>query len=212
MEQKDPQDSIGTILKHYREEAGISITQIEEKLKISKRNILALEADNFSALPENLYTKNFIESYARYLGVSVPKILALYAQERSLLEKNTSEEAPKKSSLTITPTHIKVAAGILVALSLIIYLGFQIRQIFTPPELTILHPAEDIITNQSFVEVSGQTEPEAIVHINDKEISIDKDGIFATTLDLNRGLNIIKVSSKKKNSKENVLFREILVE
>ena len=57
-------EKLGKVFKRYREEAGLKIEQVEKDTKISQRMLLALENDNYDILPEDLYVKNIIKTYA----------------------------------------------------------------------------------------------------------------------------------------------------
>lgn len=48
---------------------GLSIEVVMEATKISRINVLALESGDRSALPHPVYTKGFVKSYARFLGL-----------------------------------------------------------------------------------------------------------------------------------------------
>ncbi len=207
-------ETLGTILRRYREEEHISLDQVERDLKISKRNIRALEEGNYAALPEDLYTRNFIRSYAHYLNLDTQKLLDIYAAERPANAVAKTVEVQRRTGtprVIITPRTIKLAVGIVVAAGVCVYLAYQITHIFKPPMLTVSEPPQNLRTSSSVITVAGSTEKEARVFINQKEIFPDPAGGFKTTLDLQTGLNVITVSAAKKHSKETVVYREILV-
>ena len=204
-------ETLGQILKKYREEARIKIDQVEIDLKISRRMIIALESDNYGSLPDELYAKNFIKSYAGYLNLDYNKILALYENCTVNLEPNGNIKSKKVSAL-LTPQKIKYGIIGLLIIALLFYLGLQIKQIFNPPQLIILEPAQNMIIAKNFIEIKGKTEKEARVFINEKEVFLDKDGQFNIDLDLQKGLNMIKITAMKKHSRENTVYREILVQ
>lgn len=206
-------ETLGSILKRYREEEHISLDQVERDLKISMRNLRALENGDFAKLPEDLYTRNFIRSYARYLNLDTQKLVDIYDAERAAAAPKKDHGAPHPTTPTIiiTPRTIKLGVGILVAAAVCIYLAYQIIHIFRPPTLTVTEPEQNLRTSASFITVAGSTEKEARVFINQKEIFPDPSGAFRTSLDLQNGLNVITVSAAKKHSKETVVYREILV-
>jgi hypothetical protein len=70
--------------------------------------------------------------------------------------------------------------------------------------------ADQFSTREESVTFSGQSENEAIIKVNDRQIVSNKDGKFLITLDLQKGLNIVKISAKTKHSRENVLYYQIL--
>ena len=84
------------------------------------------------------------------------------------------------------------------------YLGLEVKNIFTPPELIIVSPANQTITAEPTVAITGQTKPESIVEINQQKIPLEPDGSFKQKVDLTIGLNIFTISSAKPHSKARV--------
>ena len=107
---------------------------------------------------------------------------------------------------------VQIGLIILIILALVTYLGFEINKIFSPPDLVVINPVADVKITENFIEIKGQTEKEARVFINEKEVFIDSQGEFKATIDLQKGINYIKISAVKKHSRENIVFREVLVE
>jgi hypothetical protein len=75
--------SVGATLRAAREAKGATLAQAELATRIRGRYLQALEADNWPALPESLYTKGFLRNYARYLGLDAQRLLSLYEQQQA---------------------------------------------------------------------------------------------------------------------------------
>jgi len=207
-------ETIGQVLRRYRLENGYLVKEVEVELLISARHIEALERDDFQSLPADLYIINFIKSYAKLLGLDEQRLLNLYQKQREQvgLESDLNKNPIKRTREIITPKRMKIGLLVLFGVLLLVYLSWQISQIFAPPWLEVTQPADNIILKQSYVLVSGSTQKEALVFINNKEIFLDGNGKFSTTLDLQKGLNIIKISAQKKYSREAAVYKQILVE
>lgn len=205
------EETLGQVFRRYREEASLKIEQVEKDTKISQRMLQAIENDKYDILPEDLYARNIIKAYADYLSLDYNKLLNLYKQGRGEIKDKKIIEG-KKNKIYITPQIFRFIIISLIILALVIYLGFQINNIFMAPQLEVFQPDKNITTTQNFIEIKGKTEKEARVFINDKEIYIDSNGEFKATLDLQKGLNTIKIAAVKKHSKENVIYREVLVQ
>ena len=205
-------ETLGQVFKRYRESEGLKIVQVEKDIKISQRMIEAIEADDYKSLPDEVYVKNIIKTYARYLFLDFNKLLSLYDSVKVNKEAKdlTIKSAPVK--VIMTPQRIRNLIICAIIMILLGYLGFQLNKVFQPPELTIFAPSKDMVISENYIEISGKTEREARVYINEKEIFIDYNNEFKTTLDLQNGLNLIKITSVKKRSKENTVYREILVQ
>ena len=55
----------GERLKQTREQQGMSIEDVAGKLKLTPRQITAIEAEDWAALPERPFTRGFMRGYAR---------------------------------------------------------------------------------------------------------------------------------------------------
>src|SRR3954469_18791029 len=61
--------SFGERIKREREMRGVSLEEIAESTKIGKRNLQALETEDFDKLPGGIFNKEFVRAYAKYLGL-----------------------------------------------------------------------------------------------------------------------------------------------
>jgi len=78
-----PQDhselsSFGEELRREREIRGISLKEIADATKVSKRFLEAIERNDHKTLPAPVFTRGFVREYARYLGLSVDDIVNRY--------------------------------------------------------------------------------------------------------------------------------------
>ena len=90
--------SFGVSLKRERELRGISLAEIAKTTKISVRLLEAIEKDRFDILPEGVFRKSFIKSYAKYLGMNEEQILHEYDLE--VQPSTASQVAPEKPSVS----------------------------------------------------------------------------------------------------------------
>ncbi len=79
--------TLGEELKEHREAKGLSLTDISEATKIGTRFLKAIEADNFSILPGGIFTRSFIRTYAKQVGMSEDKAIGLYQQQMAAIEE-----------------------------------------------------------------------------------------------------------------------------
>jgi len=70
--------SVGQNLKSAREAKNLDIEDICSYLRLSRRQVVALESDDFSALPEPAITRGFIRNYARMLELDAEPLLEAY--------------------------------------------------------------------------------------------------------------------------------------
>lgn len=67
---------IGQQLLEARQSQGLSLSDVANKLKLSKRQIDAIENNRFSELPGNTFVRGFVRNYARLLEVPVEPLMA----------------------------------------------------------------------------------------------------------------------------------------
>lgn len=74
----------------------------------------------------------------------------------------------------------------------------------TPPKLiTNLQDIEK--TEQEILHITGETEPQAYLKINNRHVEVDKDGKFSYALLLNFGVNKVEISAKDRYGNETYL-------
>ncbi|MDD5058191.1 MAG: DUF4115 domain-containing protein [Sideroxydans sp.] len=69
--------SVGATLRAAREEQGMKIVDVADRIKFSVRQIEALEADDLSHLPQGAFLRGFIRSYARALHLDESALLTV---------------------------------------------------------------------------------------------------------------------------------------
>jgi cytoskeleton protein RodZ len=70
-----PMASVGVQLRRAREEAKLSLDAAAQAVKFSTRQIEALEADDYAALPGRTIVRGFVRSYARLLKLDAEALL-----------------------------------------------------------------------------------------------------------------------------------------
>lgn len=68
----------GGALRTHREKQGMSVQMVASRLRLSVKQIEALEADDFDALPEATIARGFIRNYAKLLEINVEPLLDAY--------------------------------------------------------------------------------------------------------------------------------------
>jgi len=126
------------------------------------------------------------------------------------LKDRPLEPLMKKGSLMVTPKKIIVSVFILFLVLVVLYFWKEIGFLLEPPSLQINQPSADITINQEKFEISGKTNPFALVLINGEQVYIDKDGNFKKEISLSAGINTLLVEAKNRFGKTNTLIRRII--
>ncbi|MBM3801494.1 MAG: helix-turn-helix domain-containing protein [Acidimicrobiia bacterium] len=125
--------SFGISLKRERELRGITLDEISKTTKISVRLLQAIESDRFDVLPEGVFRKSFIRSYANYLGMDEEQVLQEYALEvqpsPASLAADVESSAGWKSAFTAGRRRWLLVAGILVLLGAAGYRFWHSKQL-----------------------------------------------------------------------------------
>lgn len=81
---------LGEFLKTTREQQGITLDDLQQRTKIRKRYLEAIEAGDISSLPGMVYTRGFIKTYADELGISGQELL----EKHGFVAESSSEPVP----------------------------------------------------------------------------------------------------------------------
>lgn len=132
----------GQILRNARVDKGWSLTQAEEVTKIRIRYLEALEEETYHILPGTTYTKGFLRTYAKHLGINPEEVLTLFKDSEQQSEKPLITEpvptAPRKKPQWIKPALVALTG--VVALSAVIVIAS-----LSKPQVNNIAP-EDITT------------------------------------------------------------------
>jgi hypothetical protein len=79
-------DGLGELLRRERELRHISLDDVAERTKISRRYLEAIEEGRFDRLPGETFVRGFIRSYAQSVGLNPQDMLLMYNQARVVQE------------------------------------------------------------------------------------------------------------------------------
>ena len=202
------------ILKDERFKSGLSLDEVSFKTHIPTKYLEAFEQGTYQKLPGEVYNKQYIKKLAKLYSLSEKNLLNIYQEEKASqlsFKEVFDQPAPTKNLFNwLSPKLLRQGLITLLIIACLTYLGWEISNIFSPPLLEINSPTSQTITQEANIEISGQTEPEAILTINNQEILPRPDGTFIETVDLTVGLNIFQISAKKKHSKASTITLSIL--
>ena len=91
-------DEFSQELKRIRESKGLRLEEMAHRYKLRPSFLESIESGSFEDLPEPVYTKTFIKTYAGLLGVDAGPILARYAKYIEKTMPAPPPEAPKEQA------------------------------------------------------------------------------------------------------------------
>lgn len=206
-------NNLGNTLKMARTKKKFSLSKVSRILNIKEQYLIALEEEDYNKLPINLYAKNYLKDYAKFLDLDAEKLIKKSPFNTPEVEKNPfSKKIMSTFKFLIVPKIIRNVILFLLVISLFFYLAYYFLKSKESPELLIYQPKEDIITANRQITLEGKSDAEAEIRINGELILADENGYFSETIYLKLGLNEIKVSAKKKYSQKNIIERKIIVQ
>lgn len=124
-------DSVGAQLRQAREARGMSIESVSDAIKLTSRQIAAIESDDFGQLLNPTYARGFIRNYASLIGLDAQALLGRLDQQHvcatpQLLEQANvgvtmpSQSAPRKWLLPL----VALSVPAIVALALYVWFEF----------------------------------------------------------------------------------------
>lgn len=148
MPEQDPQAhselaSFGEELRREREIRGISLKEIADSTKISKRFLEAIERNDHKTLPAPVFTRGFVREYARYLGLNADEIVNRYnyaaagddrIEQSQHLERLVQVQSPTRPKKPIPPPYARIDRNliilgvIVIALAGVFYWAVKNRQ------------------------------------------------------------------------------------
>ncbi|MEQ1583804.1 MAG: RodZ domain-containing protein [Candidatus Nitrotoga sp.] len=133
--------SVGAALREARERLGLSIADVESRLKFASRQIEALETDNFTRLPEIFFVRRFVRSYAKLLQLDPDPLLAalpIAPAQPSLHAASIAIEVPFPN--TYTTRRLKIiwlAIGLVAIMITLVLFVWLNRSKPTMPQATV---------------------------------------------------------------------------
>lgn len=144
---------LGRQLAEAREAQGLSVEDVSSRLRLSPRQIKALEEDDFTLLPEPMITRGFIRNYARLLELDPEPLLEAYRAK-------VPSEPPRAISIPSAnipisdsnrrPRLLYMLGGLLIAVLLGVWLYAEKQPVTTTPSsstVPIIGAPEEAATN-----------------------------------------------------------------
>ncbi|PAD20806.1 hypothetical protein CHH64_11505 [Terribacillus saccharophilus] len=90
---------IGAKLREARESKGMTLEDVQQRTKIQKRYLKAIEENNHSVMPGEFYTRAFIKEYAQTVGLNPDEVLEPKQQQQetpAAVPVQEESEAPSR--------------------------------------------------------------------------------------------------------------------
>ncbi len=95
--------ALGTLLSEARKTQGLNIEDVAQQLRMSARQISALEEENFAALSSPPFVRGFIRNYAKLLRLDAEPLLQAY--------REANPENSDHGTITLPSERIAIVSG-----------------------------------------------------------------------------------------------------
>lgn len=204
----------GQILKDARLAQKLDLKDIAKTTKINLEYLSFIEADTYQYLPNSAVARGFIRNYSEYLHLKPEHILAVF--RRDFIEDLSGQIIPRGFTTPVSPRFvwtpkITLLVGITtVIISFFVYLFYQYRLLSGPPTLIIAEPANQTVTTENIITISGQTNPEASLSINNTRVTLSGGGKFSFRWELpQKGEHTITLVATSKSGKITSVSRTV---
>ena len=146
-------ESVGEFFRQVRETKGLTVDEVSSKTRIRSDFVKALEDGNFSKLPDQVFARGFVRSYARSLGLDEEDAIQRFTKsagafydkqdERERLKIRQFEEERKRQA---NRKAVSVAIGIAV-LVLIFLLSREQSSVLRVEESDQIYAKQNIERN-----------------------------------------------------------------
>jgi len=123
-----PMESVGEFFRQVRETKGLTLDEVASKTRIHPDFLKALEDGNFAKLPDQVFAKGFVRSYARSLGLDEEDAIRRFTEsagnfynKQDELERHRQEQAENERRKRANRKVVIAAVGVaLLALVLLL--------------------------------------------------------------------------------------------
>ncbi len=214
--------TVGQILLSERKRKKWTLDDVHKFIKIHPKYLKALESGDYSVFSNQVHAKGFLKIYSEFLELDVEQMLAFWRREYSGdFEKNAKFSnnevySAKRISLpnfVFTPKNVLIAVITLLIVVFFSIMFYQYKSYSGDPTLAISSPQDNLIVDREILDVTGTTERDVEVYVNNQRLILNTDGSFSTSIKLNPGLNTLSFSATNSLGKsisiiKTVVYRE----
>lgn len=112
--------TVGDEMRMHREQAGHTIADLAEALRIQKRYLEAIEEGRIEDLPGTVYALGFLRTYAEYYGLDGDAYVTRFKEETEGQRRDQQYMLPEPIEEARVPTAAIVLVGVVLAIGAIV--------------------------------------------------------------------------------------------
>ncbi len=201
--------TVGKFLAESRAQRKYSLESLETETKIKKEFLDALEKEAWEKLPDYPVVSGFVKSVTKALEADTEKALALLRRDYPPKTLFVNPKPDVSQKFVWSPRLTFFALTAVVIMGLLGYLGFQYARFIAPPTLEVVKPVEGEVVVGDEVVVSGETDEDVTLTVNNQPVLVSENGTFEVELALAADTEEIFVVAVSRSGKETVVHRNI---
>jgi len=206
--------TIGQLLILQRKKRKLTLQDVQKAIKIHPKYLKALEADDYTLFEGAVHAKGFLKNYADFLDLNVPEILALWRRDFGGIftksQKQTKFKSVLSPKLLITPSLVLVVFVSVLICVFFGYLFYQYRNFTSVPDLAVFYPENNALVQAATLDITGKTDIDSTVFVNNQKLFLNTDGSFATSVVLKEGLNTLSIVAVSSLDKKTEVIRTVI--
>ena len=204
--------TIGETIKQARTEKKLSLAQLEKETKIKMGFLEALETGDWKSLPELPVITGFVKNIAGVLRVNKKQVIALLRRDYPPKKLSINPKPDVSDKFSWSPKLTFAIGSLAIFFTIVTYLVFQYKSFIDLPSLEIQTPQDGEVVTQLVLTVSGLTETEATIKVNNQPVLVDENGNFSAEIEVFEGTKEIVVKATSRSGKETEVKKSINVD
>lgn len=205
----------GRLLSDARLAQKIELKDVAKATKIKSEYLALIESDAYSQLPNSTVARGFIRNYSEFLHLKPDHVLAIF--RRDFIEDLRGQIIPRgfatpvSSRFIWTPKKTLFTGIFLIFIFFFFYLFYQYRLLSGPPTLVVSEPVDNTVSTESIITISGYTNPEATLSINNTKVTLSGGGKFSFRWELpQKGEQTVTLMATSKSGKVTSVSRTVI--
>lgn len=210
----DVEGGFGESLRELRELRGYSLEELGRLSGIHPLIVFALEEERIEDLSDPAYAERHVQALADALQSRSGYLLEKYRQvleTRHVQRSHALFPAPKvrRADLFVRSRAVAFAGFLLLVGCIGAYVLWQVSIISSVPSLIVFTPTEGAMLTEPRAHVTGMTDVGSFVDVNGIGAVVDAKGQFAVTVDLPRGVSLLRVEARRRHGTSAVIERHV---
>ncbi len=198
------------IVAEQMQHKNLTLEKMATSTGIAERHLRALLEAKAKELPAAPYVRGYIGRIAELLELNGNDLWRLYKQEVGAPSSGAHDRLPVNRYALKNISRRFIAISV-VALLLVIYVGFNAARLFGTPRLTIVNPViDDFVTTSDTLTITGTVDPGDSLMIGGEAVLVDPDGQFHNDYKLQLGLNQVEFVAKRLLGKQVKVIRRVI--